>query len=40
MKGVVREGLLKGALKEIKGVCHVTIWGEVPDKREQVIEGW
>lgn len=32
MKGVVREGLLSGALKEIKGVSHVTIWWKFPDR--------
>lgn len=32
MKGVVREGLLIGALKKIKGMSHVTTWAKFPDR--------
>lgn len=30
MKGVVRESLFSGALKKLKGVGHMTVWGEYP----------
>lgn len=28
--GVVRESLFSGALKNLKGVCHVTVQGKYP----------
>lgn len=30
MKGVVRESLFSGALKKLKGVGHMTVWGKYP----------